>query len=114
MTAITKASPVNVRLTLGEWDEIYELLQDSVLDRAEALSYLIGGQLPDKTPTGLGAVVRATILSDPVPGTAVLVLCAATKVGDYLSWRDPQTGDWYELDQFRITEVLSQGIPWPT
>lgn len=111
MTVITKDTPVTVTLPLGDWDEIYTALNDGY-DRLEELSYRVGEQLPDKTPGGLGAVVRALILETKTP--AVLVLCSDLGKTYHLAWREPHEGDWYDVDAFEITEVLSQGIPWPT
>lgn len=113
--SVTPDTAVSINLLHREWSEVYEILEQGSLV-GEQLAYQIGAQLPELTPTGLGAVVRAEPTNiGPNVLPVVLVFCSkGDSPQDKLSWRDPYEGSWYEPDDFHVTEVLSQGIPWPT
>lgn len=113
--SVSPDTPVSVELTYKQWSRAATYLDDDCGSEGEALAYAINKQLPLLTPTGLGAVVRARVSAVSATEVAfVLVLCSAPAgIEDNLSWRDPTDGSWFEPDQFIVTEVLSEGIPWP-
>lgn len=114
--SVTPDTAVSIEMPYKEWANLCQELAGYGYQHELGALGMIERQLPTLTPTGLGAVVRAEPTNiGPNVLPVVLVFCSkGDSPQDKLSWRDPYEGSWYEPDDFHVTEVLSQGIPWPT
>lgn len=106
MTPITADSRIDVRLPHRQWIEVCQLLDDRCGEKGEFYSGLIQDQIPELTPTDLGAVVRANVAGEET----ILVLAAPDADGEFTArWRSTD-GRWLPDAQVEILHVLARGV----